>query len=248
MKRVVLAVIVGLCSVVGCAVWGEPLREEVDLELVLAADASGSVIHGQRRDLLLGFAQAFRDADLQRALQSGPLGKVAVVYFEWAGFERQRIVVPWTMLSTTAEIAAFADTLEMAKVGDRGGQTSISGAMLFAQQLFEDNAFNGLRKVVDIASNGQNSEGPPVSDALEALRSIGATVNALTLAEYSLDQPDPYASIFNADVEPLEAYFKSKVIGGPGSFVMAADPTDLAEAIFRKLTKEVAWAIQASRP
>ena len=55
--------------------------------------------------------------------------------------------------------------------------------------------------------------------------------------------PDP--RLFRADDEPLDAYFRNHVIGGPGSFVMSVDPEiGFADAILRKLVMEVAWSIQ----
>jgi Protein of unknown function (DUF1194) len=222
--------------------------QEVDLELVLAADVSGSVSLELARAQRLGFAAAFRDPDLQRALQSGPLGTVALVYFEWAGSTNQRLVVPWTLVSTTAEIAAFADRLEDAEPQVGGGETSISGAMLFSRHLFASNGYEGLRKVVDIASNGTNSEGPPVAESLKALRALGAIVNVLILPGRTFADEGPYATLFRADDEPLDVYFRNHVIGGPASFVMSVDPeTGFADAILRKLVLEVAWSTQQVR-
>jgi hypothetical protein len=226
----------------------EAWREEVDLELVLAVDASGSVSLELGRAQRLGFAAAFREPDLQHALQSGPLGTVAVVYFEWAGSGHQRLVVPWTLLSTTGEIAAFADRLEESEQHAGGGGTSISGAMQFSGHLLSSNSYDGLREVVDIAANGKNSEGTPVGDGLQALRASGAIVNVLILPSGTFADEGPYASLFRADDEPLDAYFRTHVISGPGSFVMAVDPeTGFADAILRKLVLEVAWSTQQVR-
>ena len=220
-------------------------HQEVDLELVLAADVSGSVSRELVRAQRLGFAAAFRDPGLQFALRSGPLGTVAVVYFEWAGAAHQRLVVPWTHLSSANEIAEFADQLEEAELYVGGGETSISGAMQFSGRLLDDNDYEGLRKVVDIAGNGTNSVGPPVEEGLQALRASGVIVNALLLPGRTFADEGPYARLFRADDEPLDAYFRKHVIGGPGSFVMSVDPeTGFANAILRKLVMEVAWSIQ----
>jgi hypothetical protein len=223
----------------------EPWREEVDLELVLAVDASGSISPELGRTQRLGFAAAFRDPDLQHALRSGPLGTVAVVYFEWAGSGYQQVVVPWTLLSTNKEITAFAERLENSEQHAGGGGTSISGAMKFSGHLLVSNGYDGLREVVDIAANGKNSEGMPVADALQALRASGAIVNVLILPDSTFADEGPYARLFHTDDEPLDAYFRNHVVGGPGSFVMAVDPkTGFADAILRKLVLEVAWSTQ----
>lgn len=219
-----------------------PDLTEVDLELVLAADVSGSVSSALVRSQKLGFAEAFRNPDLQNALASGPLGSVAVIYFEWAGATEQHIVVPWTVLGNADDIADFANRLEHGQSRYGGGETSISGAMLFAERLLETNRYTGRRRVVDIASNGMNSDGPPVHVGLQALRDAGATVNALVLPGLTLEQAGPYAMLFLAEAAPLDDYFRAEVIGGPGAFVQTVD-TDVgfADAIMQKLVLEVAW-------
>lgn len=223
----------------------EPAVAEVDLELVLAADTSGSVPPGMAGAQALGFAKAFRDPGLQTALTSGYRGRVAVVYFEWAGATDQRIVLPWTVLSTAADVDAFADRLAQANRREVGGETSISGAMLFADYLIRTNAYDGFRKVVDIASNGTNSDGPEIDVGLEALRATGATVNALVLPGPGSDEMGPYATLFAGHDGPLDTYFRTEVIGGPGAFVMAVDPdVGFEDAILRKLSMEVAWSIR----
>jgi hypothetical protein len=155
------------------------------------------------------------------------------------------LVVPWTHLSSAPEIADFANRLEEAQQYTGGGETSISGAMQFSRHLLDNNGYEGLRKVVDIASNGTNSHGPPVNAGLGALRASGAIVNALVLPGRTFADEGPYARLFRADDEPLDTYFRNHVIGGPGSFVMSVDPeTGFVDAILRKLVMEVAWSIQ----
>lgn len=57
--------------------------EEVDLELVLAMDASGSISNSEYILQLEGTAAAFRDPAVQSAINSGPTGKIAVSV--WCG-------------------------------------------------------------------------------------------------------------------------------------------------------------------
>jgi len=42
-----------------------------------------------------------------------------------------------------------------------GSSTSISGAINFAVQLFEENPYRGLRRVIDISGDGPNNDGAP---------------------------------------------------------------------------------------
>jgi hypothetical protein len=47
----------------------------------------------------------------------------------------------------------------------RGWSTSISGAINFAVQLFEDSPYGGLQRVNDIFGDGPNNDGAPVTRA-----------------------------------------------------------------------------------
>jgi hypothetical protein len=223
--------------------------DRVDLQLVLAADTSGSMSASLRHSQRRGFAAAFRDRALQRAVSSGPVGKVAVIYFEWAGERDQRVIVPWTILSTPKDMAQFAETLEAQSEGGNGGETSISGAMRFAYELFEASALTSYRKVVDISGNGRNSQGSEVTAALRALRKGGVTVNGLVLPAPTSGESNPYAALFTHYDGPLIDYYRSEVIGGPGAFAIEVDPTrGFSDAILRKLVMEVAWVVPVMSP
>jgi len=57
--------------------------EEVDLELVLAADGSGSIDDEELRLQREGYARAVAHPSVQSAIKSGFLGKIAIAYIEW---------------------------------------------------------------------------------------------------------------------------------------------------------------------
>src|SRR5262245_58060517 len=70
----------------------------VDLQLVLAVDASGSV--DQRRFELQqqGYVAAFRDPRVLDAIQSGTTQAIAVTMVQWTGPSLQLQVLPWTVI------------------------------------------------------------------------------------------------------------------------------------------------------
>ena len=216
---------------------------EVDVQLVLAADISGSMSASLKDAQRLGFVVAFLDRSLQQAIMSGPLGRIAVSYFEWAGNGDQRLIVPWTVLATPEDMARFAKSLQSGPTQGNGSETSISGAMVFARQLFQESGFASKRKVVDISSNGRNSQGTDLALALEALFAIGATVNGLVLSDSASGQNAPYSTIITEYDGPLIDYYRNEVIGGPGAFAIEVDPSDgFSSAILRKLVMEIASA------
>ena len=57
----------------------------VDLELVLAVDISQSMDYDEHSIQRQGYVDAFRHKDVVNAMLSGPEGKIAVLYMEWAG-------------------------------------------------------------------------------------------------------------------------------------------------------------------
>src|SRR5262245_52992148 len=121
----------------------------VDLELVLAVDASYSIERSEQAIQRSGYVSAFRQSELLNAIRSGPYGRIAVTYIEWAAATSQRVIVPWTLVDDAASAERFAAALADARSYRLAG-TSISGALAFSYQLFGGNGFAGDRLAIDI--------------------------------------------------------------------------------------------------
>src|SRR5215475_13625314 len=115
----------------------------VDLQLVLAVDASGSV--DQRRFELQqqGYVAAFHDARVLRAIQSGATQAIAVTMVQWTGPALQLQVIPWTLIKDAATAHAVADAIEATPRQLFSGGTSISGAIDYAVPLLLESPFQG---------------------------------------------------------------------------------------------------------
>ncbi|HEY0836530.1 MAG TPA: DUF1194 domain-containing protein [Azospirillum sp.] len=208
----------------------------VDLELVLAVDVSGSVDEEEAQLQRLGYVEAFQNAKVADAIRSGPYGRIAVTYIEWAGEHYQRTVVDWMVLDGAGAPRAFADTLAMAPIG-RERWTAIGAAIEFCAPRFDGNGFEGTRKVIDISGDGPNNNGPPVEWARDAALARGITINGLPIVN---DRPNPWGGEAPRD---LDAYYRNRVIGGPGAFIVVAqDFGAFALAILNKLLLEIAGA------
>jgi hypothetical protein len=70
----------------------------VDVELVLAVDVSYSMDMDELAIQREGYAQAIVSKEFLQALKTGPNGKVAVTYFEWAASSDQKIIIPWRVI------------------------------------------------------------------------------------------------------------------------------------------------------
>ena len=208
--------------------------EAVDLELALAVDVSGSI---DDREALLqreGYIAAFRHPKIIQAISGGFLRRIAVSYYEWAGFGHMKVIADWTVIHDTASAHGFAEqlTLEPPQTARR---TAISDAITFGAGFLEANRFDGTRRVLDISGDGPNNWSLLVTVARDAAVARGITINGLPIMN---GRPSRFGSL---PIDNLDLYYQNCVIGGPGAFlVVAEDFTDFAQAILRKLYLEIA--------
>lgn len=209
-------------------------QSNVDLELVLAVDVSGSVDEEEAILQRRGYVDAFRDPTIIDAIQRGPYGAIAVMYIEWAGAPYQIPIVRWTRISNAAEAAAFADTLATAPIAVHLW-TSISTIITVGAQLFRENEFNGTRRVIDVSGDGANNDGQFVNVARDYAVAQGITINGLPIIN---DRPSRYGT---QQIPDLDYYYTDCVIGGPGAFIIVANGfQDYARAVRQKLILEIA--------
>jgi hypothetical protein len=212
---------------------GAAAATPVDLELVLAADGSGSIDEGEMRLQRQGYADAVTNARVLDAILSGIYGRIAIAYVEWGGPRSQHTIVDWTLIEDEASARAFAEALTAAPRA-AVGWNSISGAIDYAARLIEENDYEGIRRVIDVSADSSHSGGRPVTAARDDAVAAGITINGLVVASRDGSMPGP-------DAPALEAHFRREVIGGPGAFAMTADDrTGFARAILEKLLLEIA--------
>ena len=204
----------------------------VDVELVLAADVSFSMGKDKLAIRREGYAQAIVSKEFLEALKTGPNGKLAITYVEWAASDYQKVIVPWRVIDGPEAAAAVAAEI-MKGPAVLQSRTSISAAISFAMSLFDQNPYRGSRRVIDISGDGPNNSGEHVEAARDAALAKGITINGLPMM---LGEP----SRTDVDIENLEIYYEDCVTGGPGSFVMTVkDREKLKEAIRTMLVSEV---------
>lgn len=218
-------------------------KRQVDLELVLAVDVSLSMDSDEQKLQRNGYVAAFRDRAIHKAIQSGPNGRIAVTYLEWAGAGIQAVVVPWRIIETPDDAIKFADEL-VAQTIPRAVMTSISAALDMSRTLFGKSPVNGLRKVVDVSGDGPNNSGGPVEVARDKLVADGIIVNGLAI---QIKRGVGAYSYF--DLADLDRYYADCVIGGAGAFVLSIKKkSEFATAIRQKLLLEIAGRRPAADP
>jgi hypothetical protein len=212
----------------------------VDTELVLAVDISYSMDPEEQALQREGYMQAISSHEFMQALKAGANGRISITYFEWANVGDQRIIVPWRLIDGPE--AADAVVSEIARQPyRRSSRTSISGALMFAQPLFEGSPYRGIRRVIDVSGDGANNNGPPVTMIRDEVLAKGITINGLPIM---LKRPN-YVTM---DIEDLDVYYEDCVIGGPGAFVIPIKAREkFTEAIRTKLVLEVAGRTPQAR-
>ena len=181
--------------------------QDVEVELVLLADASGSITPSEIRFQRQGYADAITDPSVLNVIQHSAYGKIAVTYVEWAAHTGQ--VTPWMVIDGPESAAAFAETL-LAQPQMAFGRNAIGTALLDAKRLIERNDHDGWRKVIDFSGDSPNSySGPSIASARDEVLSAGIIINALAISTY--ERP-----------HTPQAY-RDRVIGGPGAFVVEAE-------------------------
>ena len=113
-------------------------QPSVDVELVLAVDVSYSMDMDELAIQREGYAQAIVSKEFLQALKTGPNGKIAVTYFEWAASSDQKIIIPWRVIDGPETADAVAAEIMKTPIR-RASRTSISGAINFAMPLFDEN-------------------------------------------------------------------------------------------------------------
>lgn len=210
-----------------------PNAVAVDVELVLAVDVSYSMDPEEQALQREGYIQALTSKEFLSALREGANGKIAVTYFEWAGANDQKIVVPWRVIDGPESADAFAADIAKAPYR-RASRTSISGAIQFGKALFDNSGYRGLRRVIDVSGDGANNAGMLVVQARDDALAAGITINGLPVMLKR-------ANYGYVDAEELDVYYEDCVIGGAGAFVIPIrDRSEFVKATRTKLILEVA--------
>lgn len=217
---------------------GAVRAEPVDLELVLAADGSGSIDDGEMRLQRQGYADAITDPEVLQAIGSGFLGKIAVTYIEWGGAGSQHVIVDWSVIDGPESAKRFADRLVTAPRAATGWN-SIANAIAFSHKLMDENVHEGTRRIIDVSADSGNYGGMPLPLARQAALDADITINGLAIL-----CRDCNGRPTSAD---LEGHFRRDIIGGFGAFVVTVDSTtSFPEAVRKKLLLEIAQPVPES--
>ncbi len=222
-----------LASLAATPALAQSAPEPVDVLLVLAVDVSRSIDEDEARLQREGYRNAVSDPRVVEVVRRGMIGAIGLAYVEWAGFEYQRLVLPWTRIGTQAQADAWASALSEAPRASLSW-TSISGAIDFSRRTLAEAPFEGTRRVIDVSADGVNNSGRPAEVARDEAVAQGIVINGLPIIN---DRP----TFGRVPQIPLDQYFQQNVIGGAGAFMIVAEDFDaFGTAVRRKLIREIA--------
>lgn len=200
------------------------LAQEVDLELVLLADVSGSITDAESDFQRQSYAAAITDPAVLDAIGTTLTGAIAVTYVEWA--ENQVTVVDWTVIDSPEDATAFAAAL-LTTPRLAYGHNAIGNALVEGKRVIEANQIDSLRQVIDFSGDSTgNTTGIGIEEGRDIVVAAGIVINGLPI----LEDPD----------DPLLQEYEARIIGGPGAFAVAAvGRQDIVTALRRKLVQEI---------
>ena len=214
-------------------------RPPTDAALVTAIDLSDSVMRHHEWLQFEGIARAVLHPDFVAAVASGARGRISFSVFTWSSNGRHRLIVPWTLIDGTESALVVATILRQAPRPARPGggdderfepaprterRTDLSEAIRFGTSLFAILPRASARRTLNVISNGVDNVGGGAIAARDAAVSAGITINGVALGD------DP----------ALVDYFRARVTGGAGSFVMrVAAPEAFADVMRAKFLRDL---------
>jgi hypothetical protein len=248
----ILIRIIGVATAVvfasGWAIASEA-QVDVDANLVTALDTSFSVGRYEEFVEREGLARALIHPHFLEAVRSGPQKRIGFAVFTWSSHGNAKTLVPWTTIATPEDAAQVSQYLlsigliEEAQLLDRDipidhyeapkdHLTDIALAIHTASTILESAPFSSRRSVINIVGNGPSNSGINPTRARDAALDAMYVVNGLVVG-FGLDR----------DVE----YYRTHVIGGPGSFVMqVSNPQEMTDAFLAKFRLDIAGLSDAT--
>ena len=204
---------------------------EVDLLLVLAMDASGSIDGDEFRLQREGIAESIIHPAVLAAIAANPRRAIAIAMTEWGSPGGAALVVDWHRVSDAASAQVFANAA-LAAPRSRQSYNAIGDAITHAAALISAAPYRATERVIDVAGDGPDMRSVTLApDARDAAVAQGITINGLAIEIAPVTRGN----------EPLHVHYERNVMGGPGAFVMVAETRrDFARAMRAKMLREIA--------
>lgn len=211
----------------------------VDLALVLAVDASGSIDDEEFRLQKEGIGLAITSKEVLAAIGAGVARRIAIAYVEWGTPGAPDSAVDWTIVQDQKSAEDFAAAV-LAAPRSRQSYNAIGDAIDRGTLLIKSCPCRPTRAVIDISGDNRDMNSlSPAPLARDGAVAAGVTVNALAILQNDAKGP--------SGKPLLVEIYEREVIGGPGAFAMAArQRSDFARALRQKMVREIAQGTPGS--
>ena len=205
---------------------------QLDVLLVLAMDASGSIDEAEFRLQREGYAEALTHPQVIAAIRSKRRAAMGIAMIEWGSPGGSQTIVEWSRVGDIVSAQSLADTL-MAAPRTQQSYNAIGDAIHHASHLLREGPFTAEQLVIDVSGDGPDRRSHrPAPVARDIVVRRGMVVNALAIA---------VPGQVTRGGETLEEHYRQNVMGGPGAFVITAESRrDIARALRAKLIREMA--------
>jgi Ca-activated chloride channel family protein len=238
--------LVAVMIVIGVPGWAaaSEARIEVDANLITALDTSASVGRFEESVEQEGLASAIAHPRFLEAVRTGPHKRIGFAVFTWSSHGHTKTVIPWTIIASPDDATRLSQhLLSINLIGEsqlldrdiptdhyeapnKYHLTDIALAIHASSALLASAPTISHRSVINIVGSGTSNSGMEPAEARDAALEAKQVVNALVVG-YGL----------TSDVE----YYRTHVIGGPGSFVMqVSNPLEMTEAFLTKFRLDIA--------
>lgn len=206
----------------------------VDTALIVSVDVSSSVDERRYRLQLEGIAAALEDPAVLSAILSGPRSGILFSVVTWA--DRPKLSLPWLRIASKTD-AARAALMVRAMQREQGEFTCLAKMLRFvSDKIVPQIPEKALKVVVDVSGDGSDNCNPeePARAVRDEMVARAVTINGLPILE-------------GREADTLEEWYRGNVVGGAGSFTLAAAGyEDFGRAIRQKFVVEIS-ALAVSR-
>lgn len=227
---------VALVMVAGCVVvmpGAAAALPEVDTALVVSVDVSNSVDEARYRLQMEGIAKALEDPGVVAAITTGPQAAILFSIMTWA--DRSEMTLPWVRISSAAEARAVAARIR--RLPRVKGEFTCLSRMLrnIADKVVPQIPATANRVVIDVSGDGHDDCNPaePAGAVRDELVASKVVINGLPILD-------------GDEGKTIEDWYRTNVMGGVGSFVIAANGYgDFERAIRQKFVVEISEVLGA---
>lgn len=207
-----------------------------DVNLITAIDVSGSIDPQTEAFQLESMAAAVVHPTFVEAIARGYYQRIGFNVFTWSSQGGFSMIVPWAIIDSAKTARSVAQQIQSVLAKSRhtystpapssafppwrrGLSTDVSAAINLAVDWLVEAPFPSPRQVINICANGSDNVAAGPEIARTRALNAGTVVNGLIIG----DHPD------------VAAYYRERVQGGPGSFVIEARQfDDILDAMLTK--------------